>query len=435
LEDRPHTRCETQRAKMKSSTSQSKFPWRRAVGRLFVVVLLGASHAYAAEEDNPAWFAARQLMDAQQPSGLFAFERDFLLGGARPGTEIGLGRLEYITRETAAAYGLSRYYLYDRHPDIARALKSFLGNIKELSLPISKAPGQSMLESVGIVSLPIGHDWIAATLQRLNLLYHPTGEGRLVSYDRSYETAWGGATALSLLAELQYFRASRDPQFASLRQAWLQGLLVLYNGKGFRALPSSIDENALSNGEIWLALSYYSRLFPEDRVTAALVARLDDYMIETYSKRPKVIFYSWGTNAAAQRFETTSDGKFLRFIDQITRAYLGNTSQLPRPEENSCAAIEGLAAALRVLASEENTDRDFIVRLRQYIDKEMDKNRLLQIRKGQTRIELGNGAYLYAPSLADHAGAFLAAAREPYVRIDFTEHCISALLELDKVKR
>lgn len=415
--------------------SQAKFPWRRAVGLLLVVALLGAPHAYAADEDTPAWFAARQLMGAQQPSGQFVFDYDFLLGGGRPGTELDVGRLEYITREAAAAYGLSRYFLYDRHPDIGRTLKSFLGNVRELSLPISKAPGQSVLEAIGILSLPIGRDRIAATLQWLNILYHPTGEGRLVSYDRSYETAWGGATALSLLAELQFFHASGDPQFAALRQAWLQGLLVLYDtGKGFRRLPGSIDENALSNGEIWLALAYYTHLFPDDRVTSALVARLDDYMINTYSARPNAGFYSWGTSAAVQRLETTSDTKFRTFIGRITRVYLGNTSLLPSAGANSCAAIEGLAAALRVLSSEESPDQNFIVRLRQYVDSEMDKNLLLQIRKGQTRVELGNGAYLYAPSLADHAGAFLAAAQEPYVRIDFTEHCIAALLELDKVK-
>ena len=48
----------------------------------------------------------------------------------------------------------------------------------------------------------------------------------------------------------------------------------------------------------------------------------------------------------------------------------------------------------------------------------------------KARIELGNGTYLSSPSVADYAGAFLAGRHDPYVRIDYTQHCISALMEL-----
>ena len=65
----------------------------------------------------------------------------------------------------------------------------------------------------------------------------------------------------------------------------------------------------------------------------------------------------------------------------------------------------------------------------------MTKNRSLQILPDQTRIELGNGAYLSSPSVADYAGAFLAGMHQPYVRIDYTEHCICALTELDQVRQ
>jgi hypothetical protein len=405
-------------------------------GLLLGGALIGGLPAYAADESSPARRAALQLMGAQLPSGQFAFEHDFVLGGRRPGTELGVGRLEYITRQTAAAYGLSGYFLYDPEAAVARALVAVLRNLGELSLPIAKAPGQAAVESTGILALPVGRYKLHAMLQWLSLLYRPTGAGRLVSYDRSYETAWGGATALSLLTELQFYHASRDPQFAPLRQAWLQGLLVLYDaGRGFRALPGSIDENALSNGEIWLALAYYTRLFPDDNVTSALVAQVDDYMTETYGGRPNADFYSWGTKATAQRLDSTSDAKFSRFIAQQTRAYLDGVGPPPGTNANSCAAVEGLATALRVLMSAENPDRDLIVSLRQRIDSEMAKNRLLQIQTGQTRIELGNNAYLSSPSIADYAGAFLAGTHEPYVRIDYTEHCISALLELGEGKR
>jgi hypothetical protein len=70
--------------------------------------------------------------------------------------------------------------------------------------------------------------------------------------------------------------------------------------------------------------------------------------------------------------------------------------------------------------------------LRQVVAAEMIKNNALQIQSGQDRIDLGHGAYLSSPVIAQHAGAFLAGAHQPYLRIDFTEHCICALLELEK---
>jgi len=407
-----------------------------AFGVFLGVAWAGSGPAYGVDERSPALRAARQLVGAQLPSGQFAFEHDFVLGGKRPGTELGLGRLAYITREAAAAYGLSHYFLYDQDAGLARALVAVLRNLEELSLPISKAPGQVTLEATGILALPLGRYKLHDMLQRLRFLFRPTGEGRLVSYDRSYETAWGGATALSLLTELQFYRASGDSQFTSLRQAWLKGLLVLYHaGRGFRDMPGSIDENALSNGEIWLALAYYTGLFADDGATASIVAQVDDYMMQTYAAQPNEGFYSWGTKAAAQRLGATSDVKFIRFIAQQTRAYLDGIGPPSDSTENSCAAVEGLATALRVLTSAAEPDRALILRLRQRIDSEMAKNRSLQIQPGQTRIELHNGAYLSSPSVTDYAGAFLAGTHQPYVRIDYTEHCISALLDLGEGNR
>ena len=106
------------------------------------------------------------------------------------------------------------------------------------------------------------------------------------------------------MTELQFYQASHDRQFAQLRLAWLKGLLVLYDGgRGFRELPGSIDEGTMSNAQVWLALAVYTRLFADDRLTAATVARLDDYMMRTYTERPNANFYAWGMNAAAQSCE------------------------------------------------------------------------------------------------------------------------------------
>lgn len=371
------------------------------------------------------------MVRAQQPSGQFIFEHDFLLGGRRPDSEIGIHRLEYITREASAAYGLSNYFGVEQDPAVARALIAALRNFGRVSVPIAKGTGQSTLESTGILKIPFGRYKLHDTLQSLGLLYRPAGDGLLLSYDHSYETAWGGATALALLTELQFYRASRDSEFAALRRGWLQGLLVLYDsGRGFRALPDWIDENALSNGEIWLAFAVYMQLFPQDRAAALIVSRIDDYMMKTYSAQPLREFYSWGARAAAQRFDTTSDVRFSAFIARQTHAYLDRPDPSADSANNSCSQTEGLVSALHVLTAVARQDPNLITQLRQRIHQQMARNLSLQIQPGQTRIELGNGAYLSDPAIADFAGAFLAGTKQPYVRIDLTEHCLSALVDL-----
>lgn len=395
------------------------------------VALVAGGPVHAADGSDPVWRAAHQLISAQRPSGQFTFEHDFLLGGQRPDTEVGMGRVAYITREAVAAYGLSQYLLQDKDPAIAHAIVAALRNFGKLSLPIAKNSGQGALEATRILALPFGRYKLEGMLRALGLLYRPSGEGLLLSYNRSYDTAWGGATALALLTELQYYRSSHDARFAPLRRAWLKGLLVLYDGVGgFRTLPDSIDENDLSNGEIWLALANYTRLFPADRATADIVARVDNYLMRNFAGRSDAIYYSWAVKAAAERHAANPNARYVEFIAQLTRTFLDSFHAQSASTENSCAHVEGLAAARRVLNSVTQPDRDLVRRLKQRIDREMTKNLALQILPGQTRIELGSGAYLSSPNVADYAGAFLAGRYQPYVRIDYTQHCLSAMIEL-----
>jgi len=394
---------------------------------LFVAILLGIGPALAANEHDPAWLGAHQLMRAQEPSGQFSFEYDFLLGGPRADTEREDGQAAYITREAGAAYGLSKYFLHERDPRVAHAIAAALRRWGQLSLPVSKSFGQDTLESTGVLALPFARYKLEASLRWLNFLYRPTGDGRLIAYGRSYDTASGGATALALLTELQYYEASHDNRFEALREAWLKGLLVLYDGVGgFRKLPAFIDENDLTNAEIWLALAYYTRLFPNDRATAATAARVDNYMLRVYTQAPNRSFYAWGVQAAALRLSATADERFRQFIAQQTHAYFQGATD--NAKDNNCSTIEGLGTALHVLMKAAHSDQQLIDRLRRTIRDEMAKDLSLQIQPGQDRIDLGKGAYLYSPVLAQYDGAFLSGTRRPFVRVDYTQHCISALL-------
>lgn len=415
-------------------TRRRSWAWLAAVELLVVAILFGIGPALADNAHDPAWLGAHQLLRAQQPSGQFSFEYDFLLGGPRADTEREDGQAAYITREAGAAYGLSKYFLHERDPRIAHAIAAALHRWEQLSLPISKSFGQSALESTGVLALPFARYKLEESLRWLGLLYSPRGDGRLIAYGGSYDTASGGATALALLTELHYFEASHDAQFAPLRQAWLKGLLVLYDGVGgFRKLPAFIDENDLTNAEIWLALAYYTRLFPNDAATAAIVKRVDQYMLSVYTKAPNKSFYAWGVQAAAERLAASADNRFRQFIAQQSSAFFGATAD--NADDNNCSTVEGLATALKVLLKTAQPDQRLITRLRRTIGLEMAKDLSLQIQPAQDRIDLGKGAYIYSPVITQYEGAFLAGVRRPFLRVDYTQHCISALLLLNEVER
>ena len=118
-----------------------------AIGLAFGFII---STPAAADENSRASNAAQQLLRAQTPSGQFDFEYDFLLGGNRPKTRIGNGKVEVITREAGAAYGLSSYFLRDNDEKVHRALAAILLNLEKLSLPIAKALVMNLPITVGI---------------------------------------------------------------------------------------------------------------------------------------------------------------------------------------------------------------------------------------------------------------------------------------------
>lgn len=101
----------------------------------------------------------------------------------------------------------------------------------------------------------------------------------MISLDGRYLTAATGATAVALLAELQYQQATGDDRFGLLRSAWLKGLLSLrIPGRGFRVSPTLIDDTPFYDGEAWFALAYYNERFPQDDGIARLLESLDAYL-------------------------------------------------------------------------------------------------------------------------------------------------------------
>jgi hypothetical protein len=366
--------------------------------------------------------AVEHLLASQSPSGLFLYDFDFLAGRSVDA--------DHIVRQAGTAYILAEYNLHARDPRVRLAIEATLEKLGELSLPIGKSALQSTLERTRLLSLPIGRYKLRAGLERLGLLYRPSGDGKVISLDGRYLTAHTGATAVALLAELQYQQATGDNRFGASRSAWLKGLMSLrIPGRGFKMSPGLIDDTPFYDGEAWFALAYYNEAFPRDDGVARILESLDAYLMTRYANDVKTGFYQWGTMAAARRLKATSNQKFVSFIRGQAQTFLG----APRPNQwrgdNTCSDIEGLATAAVVLRTQ-GADRELLERIEARLNEEIENIRHLQIPPGASRMDLGQGVYLVSPKLRDFSGAFLEGRFRPYTRVDYTAHCVSAMVKL-----
>ena len=135
--------------------------------------------------------------------------------------------------------------------------------------------------------------------------------------------------------------------------------------------------------------------------------------------------------AAAKRYEATRDMKFMRFAARQATAYLDDLRPKVKPHVNSCYSVEGLAAVAALLESTE-FDEGLRTRVVRRVVEEMEKNLRFQILPGQDRVSLGEGRYIFVKDVSTFTGAILNGLYKPRVRIDFTQHCLSALVKYKK---
>jgi hypothetical protein len=401
---------------------------RIAVSAALLALFAWAAPPAAAADDLAAQrAAAHQLIGAQLDSGLLEFDMDFLAGkGAGSGTKRD-EKTAFIARQAAAAFGLAKYYEQTKDEQVRAPLEKFIAALGGVSLPIGKSTMQRAIEATGVLSLPFLRTKLHNALESTGLLYKASGDGALVAYEQGYTTAWAGATAMALLAELHYFRATGDARFANLRERWRKGLDVLRVPRGgFREYAHVIDGRAYSDGEAWLAYALYVDTFPSGAISAAEMRGVDDYMLDAYVR--DILFFHWGAMAASRRYRTTQDPRFLAFLERESQAAL-QTSAADSPAA-SCTLVEGLAASASAIARAGRASTPSLGVLRARIRSEMDKNESLQLQPGQERLALGGGSELMAPRLGAYAGAYLFGRYTPTVRIDMTHHCISAIAEM-----
>lgn len=133
--------------------------------------------------------------------------------------------------------------------------------------------------------------------------------------------------------------------------------------------------------------------------------------------------------AAAVRYEATGEDRFLDFIERLSEAFITKLRPKLVEDTNSCSLVEGLAAGAAALRAGGRGRSGLFDGMVQRIEAELAKDLTLQIAPGQRRLALGGGRYLEDPVLAHFAGAFLNGRYVPRARIDFTQHCLSALIK------
>ncbi|MEJ2653682.1 MAG: hypothetical protein P8173_18435, partial [Gammaproteobacteria bacterium] len=338
-----------------------------------------------------------------------------------------------LARQAGVAAVLADYYVLTGDPRARPALERLLEAFRRHSLPIGKGRMQGLIEKTRILSMPVGRYKIRNALKRLGLHFDQQGPGKVVSPDKDYSGAYAGTAALALLTELRFEQAGGGARFSELRQAWLNGLMVLrIPGRGFRGYPTSIDSAPYADGEVWLALAKYHERYPRDRRLGDMLDDVDDSLMDFYGGDFNINFYHWGAMAAAARYATSRDVRFLDFIKRQTRAFLDRRR---KPDSNNdCASAEGLADALAALVRAGQGDSALAGRVRAWIAREMNKARGLQIQHGQKELLFTN-AHLVAPRLEGFAGSFLAGKDTLKTQVDYTGHCVSAMIKLQRLSR
>lgn len=321
----------------------------------------------------------------QLDSGLFIYEHDFLSGADSSQNN--------IVRQAGAAFALAEYYRYSINPAARKAIALAKKGFDRNSIK-----------------------W---------------KEGKLLALNGQIAQAKTGATALAVLAALLTAEDEQELKADRQLEEWMKGLLSLQQQDGgFAKKPGTDLQSAYSNGEVWLALAVYAAQAGNnvDKEILSALERSDNRFLQYYSEHPDIGFFHWGVMASATRYWSTRDNRFAEFIADQTKVFLEMLRPRFSTRSNSCYSIEGLLAGLAVL--EENKKyKDLSILVDMRVAKEMKKNLGLQILPDQKNIRFSKKRYLKAPELGRYAGSFFNGKYRPQIRIDATQHCLSALLK------
>jgi hypothetical protein len=345
------------------------------IAAALTAAFLGAAAPAAAQD--PADLAAAYMRSVQLESGFFRYEYDFLSGK--------WSTKDNVVRQAGAAFGLAIYHRQRPHEPTRQAVERALVALAGLSIPY--------------------------------------GGGLLVSEDGSLRKAKTGATALALSA------AVLGGIDSAPIDEWRDGLLALQREDGrFQQSPVDQRTSGYYDGEAWLALALLAAKNGEADFAEAL-ALADKGMTEGYGLPADVTFYHWGQLAAAVRYGRTADPRYIDFAATQTESFLDETRPKVSDNSNSCYSLEGLSAAYALVGADPRLQA-LHDRIGQRIRQEVAHNLSIQVQPGQGGLAVREGTVLNTAELPEFAGAFLNGRLRPQTRIDATQHCLAALLQI-----
>lgn len=371
----------------------------------------------------------RAIVGSQFESGLFPYGYDF-----SKGEELEKGRFSSsnLIRQAGTASSLAQYLHTKPDPTVAAAVRKALAFYASKSLPMENPAIFAWLHSTGVLATPFGRRTLQRALSVVGWLYKPSGVGLVISPNDTYGDATAGILSLVLLTEIRYSAATGDQSFATERRRWISALRDLrLNRLGFRGSPESLLDSDYYNGEAWYMFATDARLNPNVPDRDAFLSRLDDDMVARYGNHHSRGFYHWGALAASERYATTRDPRFLGYLKQQTDLYFDHLHQYGR-NANLCSEMEGLAATLSVLNAAGEGDTYRASEIRKWLLAETQKFQTMQIQPGQIHLIRADGSELMAPQLPEFVGHFRWGIFSPEFRIDASQHCLSAMLLMQR---
>ena len=341
------------------------------------------------ELDFRLQLAAQYLTRIQDENGQFRYEYNFVTSK--------FSKKNSIVRQAGTAHALAEYLRASADERFAPAVKNAVAMLQAQSVSL--------------------------------------GDGLVVTVDGDIDKARTGATALALLTVTFYAQATGDESYESFQASLIDGLAELQLPDGhFESTPGSGEYSPYFDGEAWYALAEFNRKMPDHHLVSEMLETADGTMIDYYTDNPDIGFSHWGMLAASTRYRATGEARFLDFLEHQGAIFIDELRPEHKPRVNNCYSIEGLGSAAVALAEGGRRDNALWSRIVARVDQDTRNNNRFQILPGQGIILLGPKSKLIHDRLKEFEGAFLNGQTRPQTRIDFTQHCMSALLKYKALK-
>jgi hypothetical protein len=258
---------------------------------------------------------------------------------------------------------------------------------------------------------------------------------RCVAYHSASSRCPLGATALALIGVLDIVEANATTRskYRTLINDYGTFILMMQKDNGgfrntFRTdrTTQSETESPFSNGEALLALARLNQYDPNpevhDAITEAL-AHLTDIPYDT-------ALYLW-IMAALKEVDTDTQKSTVPYTRDFTLWRIEHGKYQRSSAQNFCAFTEGVVSALSVLKG--NVPKTTYELIKEESDRGIRMNRSLQLTRKDTDRAFVTGGILTIPTLEKPElgiGGFLTGEGTPAQRIDYTQHCISASLQM-----